>query len=444
MTVTIPTIPTNPTEFEEALSDSAKIAALFRAGQFPEFVKAYAAATHKADPDLGAQIKAEVQMGLAEFAKANGVTGRPDVRPAGTGKDAGARYNPKAVGAQLDGEFEDMQDFLTAVLPENKRTRADRDRWDQIENDYSTIDPSRGGFLVPEKVRSELLMNSLEDAIIRPGATVVPMDAPRVPFPCVDETTHNGSIYGGVTWTWVAEGAALPESEGRFGRVVLDVAKLVSYCEAPSELPLDAPAAFGAFINQAMPAALAFGMDTAHLTGTGVGQPLGILNAANLALIAVAKETNQLATTLVKENIDKAFSRMLPTSIGKAIWVATIDTFPQLASLSGQDNSPVWLNNGVVGAPPITIYGRPVEFTEKTPTLGQQGDLSFIDRRQYLVGDLGQMRVDSSIHYKFGNDLVVYRVIDRSDGRPWMRSAVTPANGSTSTLSPYVTIAARL
>jgi hypothetical protein len=45
--------------------------------------------------------------------------------------------------------------------------------------------------------------------------------------------------------------------------------------------------------------------------------------------------------------------------------------------------------------------------------------------------------VSASEHYKFGNDKTAYRIIERVDGRPWIQSAITPAN-SGSTLSPFV------
>jgi len=107
----------------------------------------------------------------------------------------------------------------------------------------------------------------------------------------------------------------------------------------------------------------------------------------------------------------------------------------------GTGGSAIWLNNGVVG-PPMTILGRPVLFTEKVPTLGDAGDLIFVDFGYYLIGDRQAMSASSSPHFKFQNDQIAYRVIERVDGRPWMDTALTPRNG-TNTLSPIVQIAAR-
>jgi hypothetical protein len=46
------------------------------------------------------------------------------------------------------------------------------------------------------------------------------------------------------------------------------------------------------------------------------------------------------------------------------------------------------------------------------------------------------------VDYRFGNDQTAFRLIQRVDGRPWIQSAITPANGG-STLSPFVELSTR-
>lgn len=445
------TIPTSADELEATLNDTAKLKELAATpkdlGQFlKNFVAAQKAKDDKAGQVLATQMREQAQIVLAELLKENGGgeggsnKGKIDLSAVRRSSNP-AGYNPEARGVQLDGEFKNVGEFMQSLYPRN---HAGKDKWAKIRNDYSSVEPALGGFLVPEILRSTLLQNSLENSVVRQRATVITMDGPSVPFPAIDETTHVGSVYGGITGTWVAEGEALPESEARFGRVVLKANKLVSYCEVPNELPQDAPQAFGGFITGTMPKALGFFEDIAFMNGDGIGKPLGALNAANTALLQVLAEGGQGADTIVWQNIVKMFARMLPSSLSTAVWLASIDTFPELATMAltvGTGGSAVWLNNGVEG-PPMTILGRPVYFTEKSAKLGDLGDISFVDWSQYLVGDRAEMRVMASEHYKFGNDVVAYRVIERADGRPWMKSAITPANGGP-TLSPYVTLAAR-
>jgi HK97 family phage major capsid protein len=270
------------------------------------------------------------------------------------------------------------------------------------------------------------------------------METLRVPFPALDANSNVSSVFGGVVAYWTEEGAALTTSSPSFSRVVLEAKKLTAYTEVPNELIADSIGSFEAFIQSIFPEALAWYEDDAFMTGSGVGMPLGVLDANNTATVAVSKEAGQSADTIVWENIIKMFARMLPGSLNRAVWIVSPDTFPELATMAlsvGTGGSAVWLNNGVAG-PPMTILGRPVIVSEKVPSLGNQGDISFVDFGHYLIGDRQAMSADSSPHYKFGNDVTAYRIISRVDGRPWLNSPITPKNNG-ATLSPFVTLAER-
>lgn len=439
--ITKDAIPETSEELAELLADDKKRQAVFADQETTaDFLAKYQRAVNKARPDIQRMIDDGVQKGLRAFLIEAGVN-RPDV--SGNIKEwesphKGIAYNKRAVGVALDKEFQDTADFMLSIW---HRNLAGEERWRKIRNDYSSIDPAAGGFLVPEILRSELLRLALETALVRPRARVIPMDSARVPFPAIDVTSHASSLFGGIVGSWTEQGASIAESEAKFGQIVLDAKKLAAYCEVPNELLQDSIISFAAFVDQIYPEAIAWFEDDAFLTGNGVGQPLGVLNSP--AVISVTAETAQVAATIVWENIVKMFSRMLPASLGRAVWVANINTFPQLATLSlavGTGGSAIWLNNGSDG-PPMTILGRPIVFTEKLPTVGTVGDLMFVDFGYYLIGDRQQMRAESSPHVKFQNDLTAYRVTERVDGRGWLQSALTPKAGST--LSPFIGLATR-
>jgi hypothetical protein len=52
------------------------------------------------------------------------------------------------------------------------------------------------------------------------------------------------------------------------------------------------------------------------------------------------------------------------------------------------------------------------------------------------------MQMSTSTEFKFGNDKTAMRIIERVDGTPWIKSAITPRKGS-NTLSPFVKVATR-
>lgn len=447
-------IPSTAVELEEMLSDRKKVEASLTDGTFPDVIKAYAKTMVENDTDLRAQVTEQTQLALTELVNDGALISGPKGFVRGpsravTDTKLGKLYNKKALGARLDGTFEGIGDVVRANATHLFNRFADRSalaervvKANGITNSYGSTIPADGGFLIPEELRAELLSLSLEKGVTRGLATVIPMESLTLKIPIVDETSHASNVYGGVTAYWTEEAAALTESQGTFGSVKLEADKLTIYSEFPNELAADA-SAFGAFLSQRLPEALAWFEDDAFINGTGVGEPLGWLNAD--AAVSVTKETGQAAATIVWENVVKMYSRMLPTSHGNAVWIASHDTFPELATMAlsvGTGGSAIWLNNGQAG-PPMTILGRPVYFTEKTSVLGTAGDLNYVDLSYYAIGDRQSMQVDVSPHFKFQNDKTALRLIQRVTGRPWIQSALTPRNGSSSTLSPFVKVATR-
>lgn len=462
------TIPDSPAGLAEVLNDADKLKELWASKDaLEQFITGYAGAVDKADKgEIKAEAREQMQLVLAEYLKNNGSDARPpvdyagkrasDQRPEIKGLSSGARkslYNRRAPGARADGIFEDASEFFRSTwyradrLKDFGELRPKLDKLIEVQNSYGSEVPADGGFLIPEELRSEILQVALETAVVRPRATVIPMSSLRVPIPMIDDTSHASSILGGVVGYWTEEAAGLTESQASFGRVVLDAKKLTAYAEVPNELLMDAPA-FEGFFNGTFPKAISWFEDVAFLTGSGVGEPAGFINSP--VAVTQAAEAGQPSGTIVWENLVKMYSRMLPTSLGRAVWIASIDTFPQLATMAlsvGTGGGPVWIGNMAGGtsgadAPPITILGRPLYFTEKTGPLGTTGDISFVDLSYYLIGDRMEMQSSSSEHYKFANDKTAYRVIERVDGRPWLQSAITPKNGGP-TLSPVVQLASR-
>ena len=446
-------IPTAPGEMEELLNDQTKVAELMKNGQFGDFTKAYAKLVADKDHGISEQIKEQVQIGLADFLKDNRqevmdkqrlskIAGPKELSAA---QDKQSLYNKAALGHEVDGIYEDFGQFLRSIVnkagnfPDGRELVARRNKLQEIQNSFGTNAPSDGGFLVPEEFRSDILTLALESSIVRPRATVIPMSTQRTLIPTNDSTSNATTVYGGWQYYWVDEGTAPTETNAKFSQVVLDAKKLMAYSSAPNELVRDG-VGFTAWLRQTFPRGLAFEEDYRFMQGTGAGEPLGFVSCA--ASVAVTAQSGQGANTIVVENLANMFARMLPSSLDRAVWIASIDTFPQLATMAlsvGTGGAPVWLTGGsVAGAPPMTIYGRPVIFTEKTPALGTTGDINFVDLGYYLVGDRQQLSVDESTDFLFSTDKTAYKIIERVDGRPWLQSAITPKNGSSNTLTPFV------
>lgn len=460
------TIPETAAELEELLSDRSKMNEIMKDNQLKDVVDRYAKIRMSKDPSILAQLLEQQQKSMADMLRDNQAT--KEVLPKAA-EAAGyltneqrslARksflYNKKAPGVALDNHWTDAAEYFQALWGHNAAVnhlgqkrhaelQAKLLKAGEIQNAFGSTVPADGGFLIPEVLRSDLLMWSLENSVVRQRATVIPMGSLRVPIPLVDSSTNQGSVFGGIQVFWTEEGAQLVDTSASFGQVTLEARKLTAYSTVPNELVADAPA-FEGFFGRAFPAAINFAEDRAFLTGSGVGEPAGSIQlATNPAIVQQAAEGSQPATSIVWENIVKMYARMLPTSLNQAVWVCSPNCLPQLLTMAlsvGTGGAPVWLASGV-GQVPITILGRPLIVSEKVPGLGSAGDINFVDFGYYLIGDRQVMQTAVSEHVAFQNDKTAYRVVERVDGRPWLKSAITPANGATDTLSPFVQLVAR-
>jgi HK97 family phage major capsid protein len=445
-----PTIPRTSDELGEMLADPAAVKNI---AESPEklrtFIDAYANRQQGDGTDLNRLVAEETQKQLADFLRDQGAdvsskdVKRLNLDPQNRGAKGsmltshrqGTAHNPAAPGAVLDGHFDNAMDYAKTIW--HKNSSADPEKLGALRNAASSVSPADGGFLVPETLRSQLMQIALESSVIRPLATVVPMDSARVPFPMIDVTTNQGSVFGGMIAYWGEEGAALVDSSPKFGRIELDAKKLTGLSAVPNELLQDSAISFSALIENLWPKAIAFSEDAAFQTGSGVGEPLGYRGAGNKAAIAVSRGT---ASTIKYLDIIAMYAQMLPSSLNNAVWICSPDAIPQLLQMSltvGTGGNAMFVVNAT-GPMPMSLLGRPLIITEKASALGTRGDLSFVDLSYYLVGDRQSMSADSSTDFNFGSDKTTFRIIQRVDGRPWLKSPITPQNGSTNKLSPFI------
>lgn len=444
--------PTTPAEFEEfvnGLSTPAAFASALKDGSFKDsvtgYVKSAAEEKNATMADLQAQIREEAQIALADMLQDKKAAASINPLDGPKSYKYNKVRNSRAKGVGLDGKFSDIGEFAASIWHKQQNAELLGKRQEILN--YQERVPAEGGFLVPEEFRAELLRLSLESSVVRPRARVVPMSSRTLTFPKIDSTTNATSVFGGIIVYRTEEGADLTATDASFGAVKLETTKQTALAVATNELIRDAAGGFAMYLEELLPEAIAFYEDLDFLTGTGAGEPLGALASANGALIAVAKETSQVGSTIVWQNVVKMYARMLPSSLNRAVWVVTPDALPELYTqglVVGTGGGPTMIGVGQGSqVPPNTMLGRPIIVSEKAPAvLGSQGDLSFVDFGYYLIGDRQQMEMTSSDHRYFESDKTAYKVIQRNDGRPWLDSAITPANAGP-TLSPFVQLAVR-
>ena len=348
------------------------------------------------------------------------------------------------------GYPETLQQYIT------KRDEQERDQYELLAKECPLLFASGamnesvdvdGGVLIPKEHINEILRPATEESQIVSKVRKLPMSGNRVVIPSLDVTTLvDGGITGGTTAAWKGEAATLTPTRSEFGEIELKINSLKVLTRVTNELIQDSPVTIAPLVQSLMSDAVTWKLENSILNGTGSGQPQGILSAPSTRRVVVAAEGSQLADTIEAENVIKMYSRMYAPNLGNAIWIVNQDTITQLFTMNiaiGTAGSLIYMPaGGLSGLPFGTLFGLPVIMSQHAQTLGDEGDIYFVDLSQYLYVSKG-MNFAESMHLYFDSDEMAFRLTMRADGQPGWKNTLTPASGSANTLSPFVTLAER-
>ena len=306
--------------------------------------------------------------------------------------------------------------------------------------------PSDGGFALQPEFSTEILQRSYQmgEVLSRVRRLGIGANSNSLKVNAIDETgRQTGSRFGGVQVFHANEADTATAKKPKFRQMELNLHKLLGIWYLTDELSQDTTA-LSAVAQQAFSEEITFTLENVIFNGNGTGQGLGFQNSG--AVIVVAKEAAQATATLNVQNVTKMYSRMWGASRKNAVWFYDQSVEPQFFTMTlgaGTSQIPIYLPPGGLSASPYgTLMGRPMIPVEYAATLGTQGDLQFVDLQQYLYVDKGGPQQAQSLHVRFLNDELTFRITHRYDGQPIWNVPLTPANGGP-TLSPFVTLAAR-
>jgi HK97 family phage major capsid protein len=304
-----------------------------------------------------------------------------------------------------------------------------------------------GGYLTPPEFSTQIWdgMNKQPDNLLARTDNYT-VTGESLTFPANAETSRaTGSRYGGIRGYWLNEASQITSSAPKFRQIKLEPQQLAVLCYVTDKLLNNSPVALNQYLTRAATEEINFLVNDAIINGTGAGQPKGVLQSA--CRVAVDKEANQAAKTIVLANVVKMFSRLHARSRPNAAWLINQDIEPQLMQLNaavGAGGQLVYMPpGGLSAAPYATLLGRPVLPIEYAATLGTEGDIILADLGAYATGTKGTVEAASSIHLKFDYAETAFRFMFAVDGQPWLASAITPFKGSANTQSPFVVLAVR-
>ncbi len=304
--------------------------------------------------------------------------------------------------------------------------------------------PSLGGFIVQKEFAEGIFTKiyKTNDILNRCRQIRISSNANGLKIPFNDETSRaDGSRSGGALGYWIAEGNEKTASKPKFGLMELSLKKVCAIVYSTDSLLQDA-AALGQFVETAIIDELNFKILDAIVNGDGAGKPIGYLQAN--CLISVSKESGQVATTLIYENILSIISRFWASSRANAIWTANVDIIPQLYAMSleiGTAGAAIYSPANGASGNFDRLFGHPIIYIEQAPTLGTAGDLTLCDFSQYVLVTK-PLTAAWSPHVRWIYDESCFRAVARVDGQPMWNSALTPYKGN-DTQSCFVTTETR-
>jgi len=350
--------------------------------------------------------------------------------------------------ADLDhGGFDSLGQFMRSVRDQQAGHRADSrlgqaDGLLTMNQSSTTANAPSGGFLVPSFFQREIIQSVDES---RPWLSlirnfIVPDGVGDVVWPMAADRNRSGEDVAGLALSRTQETGTIPLSALKFKSRRASLTKAATRVKVSNELLEDSAIAMSEIITSLVAEAVAMRMALDILSGTGAGEPLGILNSD--ALYTVPKESGQSADTITYPNAVNMWSRLAGGVQDRSIWLTHPGAYPQITTMVlpvGTGGSAVFVANAQTDRP-TAILGRPLYTTEACKLLGDKGDIVLFDPSKY-VHAMRPLRIEASRDASFDTDETEFRIVMRDDGAPLYDQTRTDVRSYES--SEFVTLAAR-
>ena len=294
-----------------------------------------------------------------------------------------------------------------------------------------------GGYLIEAEFQTAIMRQQFEVGQLANDCRKIPIGQGKDSFKGLaldDNSRANGSRLGGIVAYWVNEADTATPARPKLRKVEFGLGKLMALGYATSELLEDA-GQLAEIMGAGFAEEFAFMLDDAILSGTGTDRPLGILNSKVKATLVIPIETVVPQSQRIQfENVLKMRNAMPARFYGGAKWYLNqelMNYLPFMKVTLGTISYPVYLPGGDTGNAATTgqydmLFGRPVVPIEQCPGAGNLGDIVFANMQQYLIGQKGTSRLESSMHVRFLNDEMAFRATQRIGGMPLPNDVITP------------------
>jgi HK97 family phage major capsid protein len=161
--------------------------------------------------------------------------------------------------------------------------------------------------------------------------------------------------------TWVAEGSGSDKQKYTGGNITFAYHKLRCAVSVSFETDTMSIAAFETLLVNNIVEAMVKALELSIVTGTGNGQPMGIINSEEYAEVVEIAEQNYESLVAAEAAVPEAYENT-------AKWCMSKKTFMGYVGMVDQNGQPIArVNYGVNGKPERYLLGREVQLTEHLP-----------------------------------------------------------------------------
>lgn len=287
------------------------------------------------------------------------------------------------------------------------------EEWANVRNTMSTTTASEGGYTVSTEIAKTVADALKAFGGMREVSTVLQTETGSpMNYPTSDGTSETGEQ--------VAENIAVTESTGIvFGNVALNTYKFSSKSlSVPFELLQDSSIDIESFIKTRLVQRIGRITNTKFTTGTGSGEPKGVVTAASAGKVGASGQT---ATVLVDDLVDLVHS-VDPAyrDLNRCRFMMHDSSLKIIRKLKDSNGRPIFLPgyDGLAGPMANTVLGYPITINQDIAAMEASaksilfGDFSFYIVRDALVNSF--FRFTDSAYAKNGQ--VGFLMFARSGG----------------------------
>lgn len=260
------------------------------------------------------------------------------------------------------------------------------DEWQTIRNTMSTTTDAEGGYLVPEEWARTLIDALKEYGGMRAVSTVIQTSTGvQMNFPTSDGTSEVGEL--------VAENTAATDADPSFGTKALNVYKYSSkVITVPFELLQDSAVDVEAFVRARINTRLGRITNQHFTTGTGTGQPMGIVTASTVGKTGT---TGQTTTVIYDDLVDLEHSVDPAYRARGARWMMHDSSLKVIRKIKDTSGRPIFVPNydaGIARGAPAELLGYPITINQDVPVMAANAkSILFGDFKDYVIRDVMQI-----------------------------------------------------